>query len=728
MRNMKKLFLLVALLTSYFIGSAQITNVNGLNIKSAAGIPINTSLGANGGILVANSTGGVTKSTVIAAIGSRARQVTALNDSTLQVICDSVTYTFKFRGNMTTARTTYVDSARNNLYMDTTYVKNIGSGTKLGYVAANKDTILLKTLVDSDIVATVYPDSTIHLGIKPSGVTPGTYGDATHSVIVQVGANGLVKAISVVAITGTGGGSAPKKTINTQNGTSYTLVQADTATYITTTSSSTVTISVPDDATAAMAPPVNLDLYQMGSGKLIITPLNGTVSIFSPNGRLKSAGQYSKLILNKLSTNTWVLSGNLDTTTVPFISTNVPSLGPFTATTGSASSALTFHIFGGNLTTNIGVTAPTNFEISKDNVTYSTGTTIAPVSGTVSDQLMYARIAASAAQGAVSGNIGLSSTGAQPQTVGLSGTVTSSPIITPSGSLSAFSTTAGTPSALQTFTFTAANLSANVGWAAGTGMEVSSNGTVFGPSATFAQSGGSASGTVSVRIASATTAGTYNANIAGNSTGATTANVPYSATVTSSTTDDTVNVNLYDASGGVGQIVNSHYNNINIGSGSTTNQTTAVLNYATGSASPFTVTYTANNTLTNMFYVDNGSSYAAGTTNSYGYPQGVFRVALTYNDDGPDSVIINNVPTANHNYSIIIPSSRATATARPQTFVCNGTTITGFDAANNINNLIRFDNIAPVGGKIIIIMTSPSQTSGNRFTYTNGFTLIKHNN
>ena len=108
----------------------------------------------------------------------------------------------------------------------------------------------------------------------------------------------------------------------------------------------------------------------------------------------------------------------------------------------------------------------------------------------------------------------------------------SSPSVTPSVStLSAFSTTAGTASAAQTFTVTGANLSADVTVTAPTGFEVATNGTDFAGSKILTQSGGSASGTISVRIAAATAQGSPSGNVTLASTGATTANVAVSGTV-----------------------------------------------------------------------------------------------------------------------------------------------------------------------------------------------------
>ncbi len=103
--------------------------------------------------------------------------------------------------------------------------------------------------------------------------------------------------------------------------------------------------------------------------------------------------------------------------------------------------------------------------------------------------------------------------------------------ITGAAMASAFTTTYGTASAVQTFPVGGINLTANLVATAPTGFEVSSDGTTYGSSATFTQSDGSASGSLRVRLAAtAAVSGTYNAqNIVLSSTGATSVNIVTSA-------------------------------------------------------------------------------------------------------------------------------------------------------------------------------------------------------
>jgi len=108
------------------------------------------------------------------------------------------------------------------------------------------------------------------------------------------------------------------------------------------------------------------------------------------------------------------------------------------------------------------------------------------------------------------------------------------PVATISGAATAtaFTTTYGTASTVQSFSVSGSNLTANLVATAPTGFEVSADGTTYGSTATFTQTSGSASGTLRVRLAAnAAVSGTYNSlNIVLSSTGATTVNIVTAST------------------------------------------------------------------------------------------------------------------------------------------------------------------------------------------------------
>ena len=70
------------------------------------------------------------------------------------------------------------------------------------------------------------------------------------------------------------------------------------------------------------------------------------------------------------------------------------------------------------------------------------------------------------------------------------------PTITGAATASAFTTTYGTASTAQSFSISGSNLTADLVATAATGFEVSSDGSTYGNTATFTQSGGSASGSL----------------------------------------------------------------------------------------------------------------------------------------------------------------------------------------------------------------------------------------
>ncbi|MBE2181483.1 MAG: hypothetical protein IAE97_13530 [Chthoniobacterales bacterium] len=108
------------------------------------------------------------------------------------------------------------------------------------------------------------------------------------------------------------------------------------------------------------------------------------------------------------------------------------------------------------------------------------------------------------------------------------------PTLTVNGSLTAFSTTQGTPSFPQTFTVSGSNLTATVAVSPPSGFEVSTDGIGYHSQVTLTTSSGSlAPSTVYVRVAASASVGALGGNISVASSGATTQSVPVSATVDS---------------------------------------------------------------------------------------------------------------------------------------------------------------------------------------------------
>jgi len=99
------------------------------------------------------------------------------------------------------------------------------------------------------------------------------------------------------------------------------------------------------------------------------------------------------------------------------------TLVPFATTQGAPSAAQTFTASGSNLLGDISVTAPTNFEVSLDNSNFGASVVLPAAGGVVGETTVYVRLAAGAELGAVAGLVAVTSEGALPQNIAVTGTV-----------------------------------------------------------------------------------------------------------------------------------------------------------------------------------------------------------------------------------------------------------------------------------------------------------------
>jgi hypothetical protein len=97
--------------------------------------------------------------------------------------------------------------------------------------------------------------------------------------------------------------------INTQTGTTYTLVLVDAGKLITSDNGSAVTITVPPNGDVAFPVGTRIDVLSIGVGLTTLAQGSG-VTINSKDSN-KSLGQGSAASLIKLATNSWFLVGDL---------------------------------------------------------------------------------------------------------------------------------------------------------------------------------------------------------------------------------------------------------------------------------------------------------------------------------------------------------------------------------------------------------------------------------
>ena len=226
-------------------------------------------------------------------------------------------------------------------------------------------------------------------------------------------------------------------------------------------------------------------------------------------------------------------------TVVPTLSLSPAALSGLTANQGSPGVAVPYALTGSNLTNSVTVTAPANFEVSKDGgSTFANTLTLSnDITGSLGAQL-FARVKAGASAGNASGTITHTSGGATTANLAVSGSVLSA---APSLSLStntisgltALQNSTGTTAA--SYTVSGANLTGNITVSASAGLEISTNNVSFASSVSLSPSSGVINAaTVHVRLAASATAGGVSGTISHSGGGlATPQSVSVSGSVTS---------------------------------------------------------------------------------------------------------------------------------------------------------------------------------------------------
>lgn len=93
--------------------------------------------------------------------------------------------------------------------------------------------------------------------------------------------------------------------VNTQTGTTYTLVLTDAGKQVTLSNASAVTVTVPTNATVAFAVGVRIYLINLGVGVVTVTGAGG-VTVSHGNNDL-TMNQYGVMCLIKTATDSWVI-------------------------------------------------------------------------------------------------------------------------------------------------------------------------------------------------------------------------------------------------------------------------------------------------------------------------------------------------------------------------------------------------------------------------------------
>jgi hypothetical protein len=104
----------------------------------------------------------------------------------------------------------------------------------------------------------------------------------------------------------------PSFVINTQSGTTYTLVAGDAQKLVTLSNASAITLTVASNATQALPVGTQVTISQFGVGQVTVVGASSPnpVTINGTPG-LKLRTQYSSATLIQVSTNNWLIVGDL---------------------------------------------------------------------------------------------------------------------------------------------------------------------------------------------------------------------------------------------------------------------------------------------------------------------------------------------------------------------------------------------------------------------------------
>ncbi len=369
--------------------------------------------------------------------------------------------------------------------------------------------------------------------VRLNAAAPGSYtGNITHtstSITENLAVNGTASAPTAAVISVTASLNAFSQTVGTPSATqTYTVAGSNLTNDVALTAPAGYEISN-DGGTN----------WYNNSNPLTLAHSSGTLTSTTITVRLNAgtAGTYNGNITHASTgavTQPLALTG---TTVNPPSITVTGALVAFTQTVGTPSATQTYTVSGADLTGTVTITPPVGYEVSANGGTNwfsnSSPLVLTGTAGTLANTTITVRLNASTA-GSYSGNITHVSASATPRDLAVTGTVVDPPTITTTGTPTAFTQTVGAPSATQTYTVSAVNLTGDVTITAPAGYEVSANGGTnwfnsSNPLVLTGTAGTLASTTITVRL-NAATVGSYSGNITHVSPGAITRNVAVSGT------------------------------------------------------------------------------------------------------------------------------------------------------------------------------------------------------
>ncbi len=144
-------------------------------------------------------------------------------------------------------------------------------------------------------------------------MTSGSTNSTTVAVawFANEGAIGPAGATGATGATGAAGpaGDNAYSGINSQTGTSYTAVASDEGKLVSLNNASPITFTIPPNSSVSYTTGVRLDIVQYGAGQVTVAGGSGVTVNSTPT--LKLRAQYSAASCVKISTNEWLLVGDL---------------------------------------------------------------------------------------------------------------------------------------------------------------------------------------------------------------------------------------------------------------------------------------------------------------------------------------------------------------------------------------------------------------------------------
>jgi len=185
------------------------------------------------------------------------------------------------------------------------------NGQALTYNAANNtwSPTTINTSSPSDATASTMGVITLTNDLGGSAGAPTVVGINGMPIGGTVSSGQVLTANSSSSI---GWSALPNDTVITANDQSgaYVVVLSDAGKSIDVTSTGATTVTVPPNSSVAFPIGTVIEIAQLGGGQITVTAGSG-VTVNSPGSLVRTRVQYSAVSLRKLSTDTWILSGDL---------------------------------------------------------------------------------------------------------------------------------------------------------------------------------------------------------------------------------------------------------------------------------------------------------------------------------------------------------------------------------------------------------------------------------